>query len=124
MGRVHDQDGVEFVADARPRLHVAHAGQQERRQHVAVGRALPHPRGHLLQQPFARGFLQQADERLDPGLEPHHLRVEGGLAGRDRLESGQEAQVAKAEDRAAGRGRSHEGPAICSHAHGCSCSQE
>ena len=42
MGRVHHQDGVEFVADAGPRLHVAHPGQQERRQHVAVRRALPH----------------------------------------------------------------------------------
>ena len=111
MGRVHDQDGVEFVADAGPRLHVAHPGQQERRQHVAVSRALPHPCGHLLQQPRARGFLQQADEGLDPGLEPHHLRVEGRLVGRDRPESGQEAQVAKAEQRAARRGRSQEATA-------------
>ena len=97
VGRVDDQHGVELVADAGPRLHVAHPGQEQRREHVAVRRALPHPSGHLLQQPLARGLLQEADEGLDLGLEPDDLRVEGRLVGRDRPESGQEAQVAEAQ---------------------------
>ncbi len=97
MGRVDRQHGLELVADAGPRLHVAHPGQEQRREHVAVGRALPHPGGHLLQEPLARGLLQEADEGLDLGLEAHHLRVEGRLVGRDRPELGQEAQVAQAQ---------------------------
>ena len=124
VGRVDDQDRVELEADAGPRLDVAHAGQQQRRQHVAVSQALPDPRGDLLQQPLARGLLQQPDQGLDLGLEPHDLRVQGRLVGRDRPESGQEAQVAQAEQRAARRGRLQEAPSIRSHAHGCSSSQD
>ena len=73
-----------------------------------VAQPLLDPPGDLLQQPLARGLLQQPDQGLDLGLEPHDLRVQLRLVGRDRPEPRQEAQVAQAHQRAARRGRPQE----------------
>ncbi len=114
---------MELEPDVRPRLDVPHARQQEGRQDFLVAQPLVDPPGHLLQQPLARGVLEHADDGLDLGLEPHDLRVELGLVGRDRPQRREEAQVAEARQCAARRGRLQETTSIRSHAHGCSCSR-
>ena len=125
VGRVDHQDRVELVPDAGPRLHVAHAGQQQRRQRRRGSvspfwiRAATSSSSRV-----ARRLLQQPDEGLDLGLEAHDLRVQRRLGGRDRPEPGQEAQVAQAHQRAARRGRLQETPSIRSDAHGCSSLQD
>ena len=75
MRRVHDEDGVEFEAD-RPRLDVAHAGQQQGRQHFTIRRAAFDPGGYLFEHPLARRVFQQAHQRLDRRMEPDHPRFE------------------------------------------------
>ncbi len=122
--RVDHQHRVELEPDVGPRLDVAHAGQQQGGQHFLIAQPLLDPPGDLLEEPLARGVLQQPDDGLDLGLEPHDLRVQLGLVGRDRPEPRQEAQVAEAHQRTARRGRLQEAPSIRSHAHGCSCSQD
>ena len=123
MRRVDHQNRMELVANIGPRLDVAHARQQQRGEDLAIAQTLLDPAGDQLDEPVPRGFLQQPDQGLDLGLEPDHLRVQGGLLGRDRPEPGQEAQVAQAQERTARRGRLEKAPTIRSHAHGCSCSQ-
>ena len=65
VGGMHDQNGVEFKAHW-PGLNVADAREHQRCEDIAVRRdpAL-NPRPHFLQQAFARGFLQQPDQRFD-----------------------------------------------------------
>ncbi len=122
MRRVDHQHRVEFEPDVGPRLDVAHAGQQERRQDLPIAQARLDPPGDFLQQSLAGGVLQEADHGLDIGLEPHDFRVEPGLVGRDWTELREEAQIAEARQRTARRGRLQEPTPIRSHAHGCSCS--
>ena len=90
--RVDDQHGVKLEADLRPRLHVAHAGQQQRGQHVAIAQARVNPGGHFLQQLLARRVFQQPHDRLDLGLEPHDVRRALGLGGRDRPQVARKAR--------------------------------
>lgn len=52
VGGVHHEHGVELEADVRPRLHVVHARQQERGQHLLVAHAGMNPGGDLFEQPL------------------------------------------------------------------------
>ena len=88
---------MEFMPHARPGLHVPHAGQEQGGHDVAVAKALLDPRGNLFKKTVSRRLFQQADQGFDLRLEPHDLRVEGGLGGRDRTQSRQKAKVAKSE---------------------------
>ena len=75
MRGVDHQHGVEFEAH-RPRLHVTHAGQQQRGQHFAIARAAFDAAGDFFEQPVARRFFQQAHQRFDFRLKAHDLRVD------------------------------------------------
>jgi hypothetical protein len=81
--RVDDQHRMELETDRGPRLHVAHACQQERGQNFCVGRAAVNPGGHLFQQPIARRLFQQPHQRFDLRPQLHDPRVGRRFGGRD-----------------------------------------
>jgi hypothetical protein len=95
VGGVDDQHRVELEADARPRLDVAHAREQEGGQQFAVTEAGLHAVCHFLQQPVARRVLEQAHGGLDVFAESHELRVEGGVRRGHRRQAREEREVAE-----------------------------
>jgi len=74
MRRVDHQHRMELETQ-RPRLHVANAGQEQRRDHLAIARPLLDFGRHFLQQLLSRRIFHQADQRLDLVIEPHDLGV-------------------------------------------------
>ncbi len=82
MGRIDDKDRMKLEPD-RPRLDVAHARQQQRREHVAIGQTLAHAHGDFLNDPIARRLLEQTNQRLYIGMKPDDFRIECRLRSAD-----------------------------------------
>ena len=95
MRRVHHQHRVELEPDARPRLHVPHPGQQQRRQHLAVRQPLLDPRADLFEQLVARGVFDEPDERLDVRLEADEFGSSFASAARTGGSVGEEREAAQ-----------------------------
>ena len=103
MGRVHHQHGVEFEAH-RPRLDGADTGQQQRRQHLAVGEAVANAKRDFLEQFRARRVFEQTHQRLDVGLHAGEIGVEFGVRGGNRSKLGEKGKVGEAIECRAGSG--------------------
>ena len=80
VGRVHNQDGVELEAD-RPRLNIADASQENRRQKVLVCQPLFDSRGDFFQHALARSIFQKPHQRLDIVAIADLVRIELRLGG-------------------------------------------
>ena len=98
MRRIDDEHRMELESD-RARLDVAHAGQQQRRENFTIRRAAFDFGSHLLQHTFAGRVLQQPDQRLNLGMQPHHARFELRLGGGDRGQLREKAQIAQGGQR-------------------------
>ena len=98
---------MEFEAD-RPRLDVAHPGQQQRRNQVAVTQTPFDFGASLFEQPFARRVLQEAHEGLNLRIETNDIRIKLRFFGGHRAQIRQETANAQATQRAGRCARSEE----------------
>ncbi len=96
----------------RPRLDVPHPGQQQGREHFAVGQPATNPRGDFLEHPLARRIFQQADERFDLRVQPNQLRLQLRFGGGDRAKLRQKAEVTQSRQRGGSGGQLEESPSL------------
>ena len=106
MCGIDDQHRVKLESD-RTRLNVAHAGQQQGREQIAVAQAAFDSGGGFLQQTFARGVLQKTHERFNVRIESNDVRFQSGFRGGNRPQSRQKSEIAQAKQRAGANGRLH-----------------
>jgi hypothetical protein len=109
---------VKFESN-RSRLNVPHAGQLKRREDFAIGRSSLDARSNLFQQPFARRFFQQADQRFNFWAKLNKLRIEFCLRSRNARKAREKAEVRDANECAGSRCLFQEGASGKTGIHDC-----
>ena len=122
--RVDHQDRVELVADAGPRLDVAHARPATARR---APRDRSGPSGSARRPLHAAGSRGVSSSSRTRGSISGWRRTTFGSRDASSAETGRsrdrKPRSPRPKQRTARRGRLEEAPTIRSHAHGCSCSQ-
>ena len=77
---VDHEHGVKFEANGS-RLDVAHTGEQQGGEQIAIAQAAFYSRGNFFQQPLARGVFEEADEWFNFGIESDDVRFQFGFGG-------------------------------------------
>ena len=117
---VDHQHRMEFEAD-RPRLNVAHTGQQQGREQVAVTHTAPDFRGNFFKQPLARCVFEETNQRLHLRTEPNdsYAGFRGGNGRHSKSEVATQTQPG-----AGGGSRSQKMAPRKQSVHGCATTSE
>jgi hypothetical protein len=99
---IHHEDRMKLEADG-PGLDVAHAGQQQCREHFAISHAAANAARDLLEHPLPRALLDQPHQRFDLGPEADEFRIQRAFRGGNLRKTGEKIKVSQ-PDQSAGRG--------------------
>ena len=95
-----DKHGVELESHGWPRLNVADARKEQRRQALTVREAFSNSGPNLLEKLRSRRVFDEANERFDGAIEPHDSGIDPNLRSRNGVQTCQKRELTVPEHRA------------------------